>query len=170
MAVGDISDLIETPVGYDIIKITDFKENAVRAQRIYIAIKPSIESEKAAEEKVNSILTQLEGGADFVVLAGQYSDDPMAAEKGGDWKEISIDMMTPELKNAFDSFDEGTISRPVKTPLGIHIFKVVNRQGLTKDEIEQLRRFLSDQRLEEKLKEYSKKLKEKEYIERLAEN
>ena len=184
LAVGEISDLIESPGGYDIIKVTekiplnpllkkgDFEDETfskedfeVRAQRIFIAIWPSPASEAAAVEKANSILEELKSGADFVDLVKKYSDDPLAKDKDGDWGEVSIDAMSPSLRGAFDSFDEGEISRPVKTPFGSHIFKVVKRRDLTDDEMEQLRGLLRQKRLQEKLSEYSKKLREKAYIE-----
>jgi peptidyl-prolyl cis-trans isomerase SurA len=173
LAVGEISNLIETPGGYDIIKVTDIKDlgspsargkKEVRAQRIYIAIYPDPTSERTAEEKANAILEELKKGADFVALVKKYSDDPQTRDRGGDWEEVSIDTMTPDLREAFDSFDEGEISRPVKTPHGIHIFKVSERQDLSDDEVEQLRRRLQQKRLDEELSEYSKKLREKAYI------
>ena len=189
LAVGGISDLIESPGGYDIIKVTErsplnpssteggFEDEAltsgdfkVRAQRIFIAIWPSPASEDAAEEKANSIFEELKNGADFVGLVKQYSDDPLAKDKDGDWNEVSIDAMSPGLRGAFDSLDEGQISRPVKTPFGFHIFKVVKRQALTDDEMEQLRELLRQKRLQEKLSEYSKKLRENAYIQKLAED
>ena len=164
LAVGEISDLIETPAGYDIVKIIDIKENAVRAQRIYIAVWPDQESERRAEEKAYFILEELEKGMDFVELAKEHSDDPQAAEKDGAWKEISIDRMSPGLRKAFDSLDEGEVSRPVKTPLGIDILKIVGIQDLTEDEMTELQKILSDNRLAERLKEYSGKLREKAYL------
>ncbi|MFC1714518.1 peptidylprolyl isomerase [Candidatus Poribacteria bacterium] len=170
LAVGEISDIISTPGGYDIVKVTDAKDSAVRAQRIYIAVWPSQESEKHAEEKAHFILEELETGADFVDLVTKYSDDPLAVDKAGDWKEIPIDLMTPELQRAFDSFDEGAVSRAVKTPVGFRIFRIESRQDLTNEDMEKIRRFLSDQRLDEKLKEYSTKLREKAYIKKLAED
>ena len=170
LAVGGISDLIESVGGYDIIKVTDIKDNSVRAQRIYVVIYPDAASERSAEEKANSILEELRNGADFVDLAREHSDDPLAKDKDGDWKEIPINAMAVELSGAFDSFDEGEVSEPVKTPLGFHIFKIVKRQDLTDDEMEQLRELLRQKLLQEKLSEYSKKLREKAYIQKLVED
>ena len=170
LAVGEISDIIETPGGYDIVKVTDIRDNAIKAQRIYVAIWPDTSSEKAAEENANLILEELKNGADFVELVGKYSDDPLTVNKAGDWKEIPINTMTPELQKAFDSFDNGEVSRPVKTPVGLHIFKIDSRQDLTDDEIDQLREFLSNERLKKKLDEYSEKLRERAFIKTLAED
>lgn len=170
LSVGDISEPIEVPGGYEIIKITAIDGKRVRAQRIHIAVRPDPESEKAAQDKADSILEELKNGADFVDVAKRYSDDPMAADKDADWKDILIDSMGPELRNSFESFEEGEISQLVKTPLGIHIFKIVSRQDLTGDEVEQLRQFLQRKRLQEKLDEYSKKLEKEAFIKILAEN
>jgi peptidyl-prolyl cis-trans isomerase SurA len=170
LSVGEISEPIEAPGGYEIIKVTGIDGKRVRAQRIHIAVRPNLESEKAAQEKADSILEELKNGADFVDMAKKYSDDPLAADKDGDWKDILIDSMGPELRNSFQSFEEGEISQLVETPLGIHIFKIVSRQDLTEDEVEQLRQFLQRTRLQEKLSEYSEKLEKEAFIKRLAEN
>ena len=170
LSVGEISEPIEVPGGYEIIKVTGIDEKRVKAQRIHIAVRPDLESEKAAQEKAKSILEELKNGADFVDMVKKYSDDPLAADKDGDWKDILIDSMGPELHNSFESFEEGEISQLVQTPLGIHIFKIMSRQDLTEDELEQLRQFLQRKRLQEELSEYSKKLEKEAFIDRLAEN
>lgn len=170
LSVGEISEPIEVPGGYEIIKVTGIDGQRVRAQRIHVAVRPDLESERSTQEKANSILEELRNGADFVDMAKKYSDDPLAADKDGDWKDILIDSMGPELRNSFESFEEGEISQLVKTPLGIHIFKIVSRQDLTEDEVEQLRQFLQRKRLQEKLDEYSKKLEKEAFIKILAEN
>jgi len=169
LAVGEISDLIESPNGYDIIKITDKKDNAVKAQIIRILAWPDPTEEKSVEDKVNSILEELKNGADFADLVKKYSEDPLTRDKGGDWDYVPIDKMAPELRGAFDKFNVGEISRPVKTPYGIHIFKIIERRDLTDEEMEQLRKFLTDKRLQEKLNEYSKKLRDSAYILKIAE-
>ena len=63
LAVGEVSDLIENPGGYDIIKVIDIRDNGVRARRIHTAILPDPASEQAAEEKTSSILEELKNGA-----------------------------------------------------------------------------------------------------------
>ncbi|MBD3184257.1 hypothetical protein GF312_18380 [Candidatus Poribacteria bacterium] len=170
LQVGQISFPIETPGGYDILKLVDKKEGSVKVLRIHIAIWPSPDVEKAVKQKANSILKEIETGAKFSVMVSKYSQDPLTREEGGDWKEIPIESMGPELKDAFESFQVGQISKPVKTPLGFHIFKIVDRQELSRDEKEQLRELISHRKLQEKLAEYSKKLREKSYIQVLAED
>jgi peptidyl-prolyl cis-trans isomerase SurA len=176
LAVGEVSGLIKSPGGYDIIKVVDKKDAEVRARRIYIAIEPDPQAEKVAKDKVDAVMEELKSGADFIYLVKKYSEDPRTREIDGDWNEIYINEMSSNLRDAFDSIEEGEISRPVRTPLGFHIFKVVERRDpkdLTPEEMEQVREFLRQKKLAEKLSEYSEKLREKayiRYIRKLAEN
>ena len=163
--VGEISDLIEAPDGFDIIKVIDIKKDGrIGLQRIFIAALPSPSEEKSAEEKADSILKELKNGADFVQMVKKHSDDPITKEKDGDWMDVPIDNLSPELRNAFKSLDIGEVSQKVKSVQGIHIFKIVERKKLSEDEMEQIRSYLTEKRLQEKLSEYSKKLRETTYI------
>jgi peptidyl-prolyl cis-trans isomerase SurA len=167
LGVGQISNLIETPDGYDIIKITDKNnEGQIKAQIIHIAVWANPEEEKAIEEKVNSIVQELKNGANFVEMVKKYSDDTLTKEKDGDWMDIPIENMGADLRGAFDTFEVGVISRPIKTPQGIHIFQIAEKKKLTDAEVEQIRKFLSEKKLQDKLSEYSAKLKESAYIRR----
>ncbi|MGQ9607725.1 MAG: peptidylprolyl isomerase [bacterium] len=172
LEVGEISDLIETSNGYDIVKLLDVRKDngAVSAQLIHIAVWPNPESEKVAEQKVAKILEELKNGAKFVDLVKKYSDDPQTKERDGDWMDIKINEMSPDLQSAFDNFNEGEVSRPVKTPYGIHIFNIVERHELSSEEMEQIRNLLIEKQLAEKLAEYSEKLRNKAYIQILSES
>ncbi|MGB9596147.1 MAG: peptidylprolyl isomerase, partial [Candidatus Poribacteria bacterium] len=162
---GEISDLIEIADGFDIIKVTDIKRDGrIGLQRIHIAIKPDPLVEKATLEKADSILKELKKGADFVQMVRKYSDDQLTKDKDGDWMEVNINNLSDEMKNAFNSLEVGEVSQPIKSFQGVHIFKIVDRKELSEDEMEQIRRYLADKRLQEKLEEYSKKLKETAYI------
>jgi len=169
LAVGEISNLIDTIEGYDIIKVVENKDGKIKLQRILITVLPDSASEKATEEKANSILKELKSGEDFVQMVKKHSDDPLTKNKDGDWMDIPVESMSPELRDAFDSLEVGSISRTIKTPVGFHIFKIAEKKDLTDDEADQIRRYLSDKKLQEKLSDYSKKLREIAYIQPLAE-
>jgi len=167
LAINQISDIIETPDGFEIIKVTEKKRDGkIRAKIIHIAILPDPAEEKSAEDKANSILNQLKNGADFVKIVKDYSDDKLSKDKDGDWMEVPIDNMGTDLQGAFDSFDVGNISKTIRSEQGFHIFKITEKKDLTSNEIEQIKRFLSDKKLQDKLGEYSKKLRDIAYIQR----
>lgn len=79
----------------------------------------------AAKTLADSILTALNGGADFAALAAQYSEDQGSAGKGGDlgWSTPQTDYVKP-FKDFL--FQNGTVNKPtiVKTLFGYHIIEI----------------------------------------------
>lgn len=78
--------------------------------------------------RARGVLQEARGGADFAQLAAQYSDEPGAAERGGDLGYFGpTDMVQPFAEAAF-SLNPGEISDLVETPFGIHIIKVEDKR------------------------------------------
>ncbi len=85
----------------------------------------------ADEEKQNSVLVQAEeivtrinNGEDFAVLAEEFSEDPGSKRQGGDLGIIAKGQMVPEFEAAVYSMTQGQVSEPVKTEFGYHIIKL----------------------------------------------
>lgn len=78
--------------------------------------------------RARQVLQEARGGADFAQLAAQYSEEPGAAERGGDLGYFGpTDMVQPFAEAAF-SLKPGEISDLVETPFGIHIIKVEDKR------------------------------------------
>lgn len=81
------------------------------------------------EEQANSIIEKLRSGADFAVLAGQFSKDVSAA-KGGDLGFMTRDALGPEVGAVLFSLLPGQMSAyPVKTPVGWFVLKLEARRS-----------------------------------------
>ena len=78
--------------------------------------------------RARQVLQEARGGADFAQLAAQHSEEPGAADRGGDLGYFGpTDMVQPFAEAAF-SLNPGEISDLVETPFGIHIIKVEDKR------------------------------------------
>lgn len=80
------------------------------------------------EAEANSIIDQLNKGADFAGLAKKYSTDPGAAS-GGDLGYFTRSDMVPAFASAAFALKPGQYTKtPVKTEFGWHVILVVDRR------------------------------------------
>ncbi len=81
----------------------------------------------ATEEEAEEVIKELEGGANFVEVARQYSVGP-SAPKGGDLGYIRRVQVVPEFADAAFNLNEGEVSDPVKSQFGWHVILVTERR------------------------------------------
>jgi len=80
------------------------------------------------EAEANSIIDQLNKGADFATLAKKYSTDPGAAS-GGDLGYFTKTDMVPAFSAAAFALKPGQYTKtPVKTEFGWHVILVIDRR------------------------------------------
>ncbi len=137
LAPGQISDVIRTEFGYHIIKVEDKTDDRVHARHILILIRPSQQDSLRTEQLADSLYQLLQQGADFSELAKQFSDDQESKKMGGELGWYPVAQMTPEFRQGLENLQVGEVSRPLKSPSGIHIIKLLDKREerkLTLDE------------------------------------
>mgnify|MGYP002853096916 FL=1 len=82
----------------------------------------------AAYNKIKSIRERALKGEDFASLAGTYSEEPGAKERGGDLGYFSVFTMVYPFESAAYNTPVGEISEIVRTSFGYHIIKVKDRR------------------------------------------
>ncbi len=87
----------------------------------------------------NSLLSQLQAGADFTSLAQQYSQDTLTRDGGGDlgWFPRGV-LISKEVEDAAFSLQPGQYSGIVQSAFGFHIVQVVEAdpsRALTADQL-----------------------------------
>lgn len=130
---GEISQPVRTPYGYHIIRVTDKRPSRGRIKVAHImkAAPPGTADTDAikAKEKIFEIYKKLQEGTSFSELAKTLSDHKESAIKGGELEWFgSGEIISDFSEAAFAIKDTGKYSRPVQTPYGWHIIKLLDRQ------------------------------------------
>jgi peptidyl-prolyl cis-trans isomerase D len=89
--------------------------------------KPASEEPKI-KAKIEELLKQIKGGADFAELARKNSEDQGSATKGGDLGWIVRGQTVKPFEDAAFSLKPKEISNVVKTEYGFHIIQVLEHQ------------------------------------------
>lgn len=93
----------------------------VRARHILLAAEGEAAEER--REEAETLLSEIESGADFAELARNRSDDTLSAVEGGDLGWAPRGIYVPEFNDAVFSMDVGEV-RLVQTNFGWHIIEV----------------------------------------------
>lgn len=89
---------------------------------------------RQARELLMGVRAQVEGGADFSVLAQQHSQDATSRERGGDLGLVDQGTLAPDLERVAFGLEPGKVApEPVRTPEGLHLVQTLEVQaaGLT---------------------------------------
>jgi parvulin-like peptidyl-prolyl isomerase len=96
------------------------------------------------EEEAQRLLRQIQAGADFAELAQTYSQDAFTREQGGDLGYFPRGILTSQaVEDAAFGLQPGQVSDVVKSELGYHVVKVVDRvddMEISPENLQELRR------------------------------
>lgn len=137
LSKGDITQVIQLPMGFLIFKINDIKKlgtpQIIRQYHVrHILIKVGENnSDSEAHQKIVMIKDMLDKykndpkqeSKEFTKLAKRYSEDASSIN-GGDIGWVSNGDTVPEFENTIIKTPIGQISKPIKTPFGWHILQV----------------------------------------------
>lgn len=84
------------------------------------------EVQAKAHERIDSIYKALQGGADFAELAKKHSEDRMTAPRGGVIQWLGPKDFLPVLDSVAYTLRIGDVSKPVQSPVGWHIMKMMD--------------------------------------------
>lgn len=122
---GQISEVIESPAGYHILKGGKSRpaRGSVHVSHILKLTQGKDEAGKAkARNEIDSLYSLvIKDPAAFAKLAEQNSEDPASARNGGLLPWFSTGEMVAEFDSVSFALKDGEISKPLETPYGYHI-------------------------------------------------
>lgn len=127
---GIISDIVESPVGYHIVKSGARRPSRGKIEGAHIMrmVGPNASEEQEIRQKeiIDSLYNILKINPDmFGDLAISFSDDKGSGKKGGLLPIFGTGEMVPEFESVAFSLSEGEISEPIRTAYGWHIIKKI---------------------------------------------
>lgn len=103
----------------------DIAKPKVRLLEIFLPIRQGKKAQ--AKATANRIVSEIRSGANFALIARQFSESPAAA-RGGDLGWVTMEQIGKELAPVVDGMAPGSISDPIQTATGYYIVKLLKRQ------------------------------------------
>ncbi|WP_456415438.1 peptidylprolyl isomerase [Thiolapillus sp.] len=157
-------------------KKTFKREEALHLRHILLSVEEDDKPEKREEirYKAEEIRRMIDEGANFAMLAAQFSDSAEAKEAGGDLGFVKRGYMPMAVDEVVFSLREGEVSKVIETRFGFHIIKVVARRSAGMIPYAEVRdfikRYLQNQRRQELVAAHIEELRAQASIEILSVN
>ncbi|MDO6441392.1 MULTISPECIES: peptidylprolyl isomerase [unclassified Marinobacter] len=174
LEVGTPSEVLENNSGFHMVMVMDKRGGArkevIQQNRVrHILIRPSeAVTDTEAEATIREISDQIRGGADFAVLAREYSDDPVSGSDGGNLGWVSPGQMVPAFEQAMQEAEVGETKGPFRSQFGWHILEVEERRqkDISSDvEKAEARQAIYGRKFETELQNWLREIRDEAFVE-----
>ena len=118
-----------------------------RILEIYIEASPEIGGMDGALEGAKAMIIQAQNGAEFTLLAQQFSS-AASAGKGGDVGWVREGELRPEIDTVIKQMEPGTISTPIQVPGGFYVVALADKRISEADTLYKLKQVSVEDELE----------------------
>ena len=121
----------------------------------------------AAKAKIDTLRARVAGGADFVEVAKESSEDANSKGEGGDLGWFEGDAFGPAFGQQITGLGDGQVSAPFRTEAGWHI---VQRVGSRQTDVTnanqraQIRETIGRRKLEDEFNRYLQEMRGEAYV------
>jgi peptidyl-prolyl cis-trans isomerase SurA len=123
LEVGELSDVVETPVGYHIIELLERRGESIRTRHILFKFKTDEGADLETIEFLTEIRDSIVNGVNtFQFYAKKYSEDKETAPFSGDLGTFYINQLDKNLLDVVSKMKQDEISFPKRIDYGQGIY------------------------------------------------
>jgi peptidyl-prolyl cis-trans isomerase SurA len=165
--------LLRSGAGFHVLKLVDRRDagaltiTQTRARHVLLRASAQV-SQAAALRRLADLKRQIVAGSLSFEQAARDNSEDSSATQGGDLGWASPGMFVPEFEQAMNPLAIGAIADPFVSRFGAHLLQVTDRRSVTiepKQQREQARNVLREQKFEEAYLEWARELRARSYIE-----
>ncbi len=175
LETGDISDVIETPVGYHIIELLERRGESIHTRHILFKFKTDANADLETIEFLTAIRDSIINGTNtFQFYAKKFSEDKETAPFSGDLGTFYINQVDKNLLDVVSKLKQGEISFPKRIDYGqgtygYHIVFLLSRipqhPASLEEDYAELKRLADEYKKQKQYDKWLSSLKDKIYWE-----
>ena len=175
LSPGQVVGPIRGPSGFQLLRLVEVRDAALagprlvtqyQARHILVRIDEDT-SETQAKARIDTLRARLAGGADFVAVARESSEDLNTNGTGGDLGWFAQDAFGPEFGAQVAGLADGQVSAPFSTQAGWHVVqRIGSRQADVANDSQraQVRETIGRRKLEDDYARFLRELRGEAYI------
>lgn len=175
MSAGQVVGPIRGPSGFQLLKLVETRDASqaaaktiteYHARHILVRVTP-VQDAAAAKAKIDTLRARIAGGADFVEVAKESSEDANSKADGGDLGWFEAGAFGPAFGKEVTGTSDGQISQPFRTEAGWHIVqRIGERQTDVTNSTQraQVRETIGRRKLEEEYNRYLQEMRGEAYV------
>jgi peptidyl-prolyl cis-trans isomerase SurA len=173
MKAGDVSNPVRGPSGYQLIKVSEVREQQKQVATQYkalgmmVAVKAG-ENSDAARQKIEDLRAKVVAGEDFGKLAKANSSEEMNASQGGDMGWFELSQWGASVGTQLEALKDGELSPVFQSEVGWHFVKRIgtrNQDMTDENRRNQARQMIAKRKSEEEYERFMRQLRNDAYVE-----
>lgn len=176
MSPGQVVGPVRGPSGFQLLKLVETRDAAAQgatqqvteyhARHILVRV-TDVQDSATAKAKIDTLRARIAGGADFVAVAKESSEDPNTRTNGGELGWFAIDAFGPDFGQQIAAIQDGQVSQPFRTEAGWHI---VQREGVRQTDVTdqnkraQVRETIGRRKLEDEYNRFLQEMRGEAYV------
>ena len=175
MTPGQVVGPIRGPSGFQLLKLVEVRDGSqaaaktvteYHARHILVRVTP-VQDAAAAKAKIDTLRARITGGADFVEVAKESSEDANSKSEGGDLGWFEANAFGPAFGKEITSTTDGGVSAPFRTEAGWHIVQRIGERQTdvtSTSQRAQVRETIGRRKLEDEYNRYLQELRGEAYV------